>query len=197
MHLRPVPKAQVRDARPPSLRDVWTVHTPWSAGHCPPPGRLRILASGPHHRRDGYIEGAWCAPLHPRTSSPSDEAGRPSRWPGRPATTLKHPPHSSTPHTWVVAAEIVVTDSAAGIADFCGSFRARTDQCLRDSWRTIEESSPRRLQAGAWRGSAAGSVTVPRSGSRVRSRRTWRSFRGFCRCGRSGCVYRRDAVAPA
>ncbi|WP_167162961.1 hypothetical protein [Streptomyces sp. MBT27] len=32
------------------------------------------------------------------------------------------------PHTWVVAAEIVVSDSVARIADFRGSFRTKTEQ---------------------------------------------------------------------
>ncbi|WP_406425576.1 hypothetical protein [Streptomyces sp. NBC_00842] len=40
----------------------------------------------------------------------------------RSASTLKHP------HTWVVAAEIVVDDSVARVADFRGSFRTKTEQ---------------------------------------------------------------------
>ncbi|WP_329317336.1 hypothetical protein OG723_44080 (plasmid) [Streptomyces sp. NBC_01278] len=40
----------------------------------------------------------------------------------RSTSTLKHP------HTWVVAAEIVVDDAVARIADFRGSFRTKTEQ---------------------------------------------------------------------
>ncbi|MGW3690545.1 hypothetical protein [Streptomyces sp. NPDC005125] len=40
----------------------------------------------------------------------------------RSTSTLKHP------HTWVVAAEIVVDDSVARVADFRGSFRTKTEQ---------------------------------------------------------------------
>ncbi|MEW1657821.1 hypothetical protein [Streptomyces sp. NPDC093707] len=40
----------------------------------------------------------------------------------RPASALQHP------HTWVVAAEIVVDESVARVADFRGSFQTKTSQ---------------------------------------------------------------------
>ncbi|MFE5488978.1 hypothetical protein ACFQ7Z_03270 [Streptomyces virginiae] len=40
----------------------------------------------------------------------------------RSTSTLNHP------HTWVVAAEIVVDDSVARVADFRGSFRTKVEQ---------------------------------------------------------------------
>lgn len=59
----------------------------------------------------------------------------------RSATTTKHP------HTWVVAAEIIVEEAVARVADFRGSFKTKTEQRIDALDTYCKNCRPRRRRA--------------------------------------------------